>query len=156
MKLWFGNLPRREQVYLLVMSGVLAVWLLWQLLLLPLSAMVASMSANNEAAGALLARVDAKVTQLLALQGESQQAGGGNLVAVVSRSADLAGIPVRRLQPSNRGDVQLRLESVDYDTVAAWLYRMESAEGLRVLEATITQAGRSGGVNVSLRIGRQG
>ena len=156
MKNWFANLPRREQIYLLILSFVLALWLLWQLLLAPLSTMVANMASNNVAAGSLLARVDAKVTQLLALQSQSQQGDGGNLVAAISRSADLAGIPVRRLQPSNRGDVQLRLESVDYDTVAAWLYRIEATERLRVLEATITQAGRSGGVNVSLRIGRQG
>lgn len=156
MKNWFANLPRREQIYLLALAVVLSLWLLWQLLLAPLSAMVANMAANNVVAGSLLARVDAKVTQLLTLQNQSQQGSGGNLVSVISRSADLAGLPVRRIQPSNRGDVQLRLQGVAYDTVAAWLYRIETTEGLRVFEATITQAGRSGGVNVSLRIGRQG
>jgi type II secretory pathway component PulM len=59
---------------------------------------------------------------------------------------------VRRLQPNSRGEVQVRFESVDYDNLVRWLHRIEVVEGLVVVDASIAQAGRSGGVNATLRI----
>ena len=50
----------------------------------------------------------------------------------------------------------MRFESVDYDNLVRWLYRLESVEGLLVLDAAITQAGRSGGVNATVRVADPG
>jgi len=76
------------------------------------------------------------------------------LVSAVSRSSELAGLPVRRLQPNSRGEVQVRYEGVNYDDLARWLHQIELVEGLLVVEASITQAGRSGGVSASVRVAR--
>jgi len=156
MKTWFFGLTRREQGYLLLMGLSLSLWLLYQLALKPAAEQREQMAVNNRATAEVLARVDAKVTQLLAHRAQSETGGDGNLTAALSRSSELAGLPVRRLQPNSRGEVQVRFESVDYDTLVRWLHRIEVVEGLIVVDASIAQAGRSGGVNATLRIAEAG
>ncbi len=156
MKTWFNTLTRREQLYLLIMAMAVSLWLVYQLALAPAAAQREQMAINNRAAAELLARVDAKVTQLLTLRAQSEQGGDTSLTSAISRSSELAGLPVRRLQPNSRGEVQVRFESVDYDALVRWLHRIEVVEGLVVMDASISQAGRSGGVNATLRIAKAG
>ncbi len=156
MKAWFQNLSQREQIYVLVMAAVVALWLVFQLLLAPAAAQRQQMAMNNEAAVALLARVDAKVTQLIGLRASGGAGDDSNLTATISRSSELAGLPVRRLQPNSRGEVQVRFESVEYDALVRWIYRIEVVDGLVIVDASISQAGRSGGVNATLRLAKAG
>lgn len=154
MKDMFFNMTRREQIYVLVMVAAVGLWLLFTFALAPASAAREAMKASNESAINLLARVDAKATELIRIRQEGSTQNNGSLVSAVSRSSELAGLPVRRLQPNSRGEVQVRYETVDYDDLARWLYQVEMVEGLVVVEASITQAGRSGGVNASVRVAR--
>lgn len=154
MKDMFLNLTRREQIYVLVMVAAVGLWLLFTFALAPASAAREAMKASNESAINLLARVDAKAIELIRIRQEGSTQNNGSLVSAVSRSSELAGLPVRRLQPNSRGEVQVRYEAVDYDDLARWLYQVEMVEGLVVVEASITQAGRSGGVNASVRVAR--
>lgn len=154
MKDMFFNMTRREQIYVLVMVAAVGLWLLFTFALAPASAAREAMKASNESAINLLARVDAKATELIRIRQEGSTQNNGSLVSAISRSSELAGLPVRRLQPNSRGEVQVRYETVDYDDLARWLYQVEMVEGLVVVEASITQAGRSGGVNASVRVAR--
>ena len=154
MKDMFLNMTRREQIYVLVMVAAVGLCLLFTFALAPASAARDAMKASNESAINLLARVDAKVIELIWIRQEGSTQNNGSLVSAVSRSSELAGLPVRRLQPNSRGEVQVRYEAVDYDDLARWLYQVEMVEGLVVVEASITQAGRSGGVNASVRVAR--
>jgi len=154
IKAAFLSLTRREQIYVLIMVAVVGLWLLYQFGLAPASSARQQLVENNRAAIALLARVDAKATELISLRELSKNQNSGSLVSAVSRSSELAGLPVRRLQPNSRGEVQVRYEGVNYDDLARWLHQIELVEGLLVVEASITQAGRSGGVNASVRVAR--
>jgi general secretion pathway protein M len=154
IKAAFLSLTRREQIYVLIMVAVVGLWLLYQLGLAPASSARQQLVENNRAAISLLARVDAKATELISLRELSKNQNSGSLVSAVSRSSELAGLPVRRLQPNSRGEVQVRYEGVNYDDLARWLHQIELVEGLLVVEASITQAGRSGGVNASVRVAR--
>jgi len=152
MKNWFLELTRREQLYLLVLAAVLVLWVVFQLLLAPAAAQRDQMMDNNRNAAALLARVDVKVSQLIALRSEAGSKAVGSLSATITRSTELAELSVRRLQPNSRGEVQVRFESVDYDALVTWLHRIETVEGLVIIDASIAQAGRSGGVNATVRL----
>ena len=156
MKVWFNSLTRSEQMYLFIMAALVSLWLLYQLILAPVVAQRDQMALNNQATVELLARIDGKVGQLLALRVQNERDADGNLTTAISRSSELAGLPVRRLQPNSRGEVQVRFESVDYDALVRWLHRIEAVEGLVVIDASIGQASRSSGVNVTLRIAKAG
>jgi len=154
MKQWLKSLTLREQRYVVVMAMLLVVWSVYRLVLIPLAEQRQQMQDNNRNAAQLLARVDAKVTRLMTLRADGESGVRDNLAARLSRSTELAGLPVRRLQPNSRGEVQLRFEAVDYDALVRWLHGAETAEGLVVIDASIGQAGRSGGVNATLTLTR--
>jgi Type II secretory pathway, component PulM len=50
----------------------------------------------------------------------------------------------------------VRFESVEYDALVRWIYRIEVVDGLVIVDASISQAGRSGGVNATLRLAKAG
>ena len=65
-------------------------------------------------------------------------------------------LPVSRLQPNSRREIQVRLESAAFDDLIAWLHQMEYGERLLVREVSITQAGSAGRVNATVRIAQAG
>lgn len=152
MKQWFYSLPRRDQLALAVLLLVLGLWLIFKVALGPAAAAREQMADNNRSAAALLARVDAKVTELQALRSLGENEGGGNITALVSRSAEAAGLAISRLQPNSRGEVQVRFEGADFDRLLGWLAQVEGDQQLTVVDASIAQAGRAGGVNATLRL----
>ncbi|MCH1492130.1 MAG: type II secretion system protein M [Luminiphilus sp.] len=156
MLTWFHGRTRREQVYLLIMGVAISLWLLLQLVVMPATQAKETMALNNQAAAELLMRVDSKATRLIRLRSEQGQGSRSSLTAAISRASEQEGLPVRRLQPNSRGEVQVRFESVDYDNLVRWLYRLETGEGLLIIDASIVQAGRSGGVNATLRVADPG
>lgn len=110
------------------------------------------MAQNNEAASAQLSRVEMKVSRLLALRESGDTGQSQNLSSTLSAAAQNAGLTVKRLQPNSRGEVQVRFEGVDFDALLQWLQTVEGNEGLRVIDASVSDAGRSGGVNATLRV----
>ena len=156
MLTWFNSRTRREQVYLFIMGVAISFWLLLQLVVLPAAQAKEAMALNNQAAAELLMRVDSKATRLIRLRSEQGQSSRSSLTGAISRASEQEGLPVRRLQPNSRGEVQVRFESVDYDNLVRWLYRLETGEGLLIIDASIVQAGRSGGVNATLRVADPG
>jgi len=155
MQAWFTRLDRREQLSLLVLAAVIVLYLLWILLWSPVAAMRDRMLAQNAATAAALVRVDTLVAEL---QQARVSAGPGgqrsNLTAVVNQSTGRFGLPVNRLQPGSRGDLQVRLENARFADLIAWLHHLELAEDLVLDEVAITQAGSAGFVNATVRIGQ--
>ena len=155
MQAWFARLDRREQLSLLVLAAVLILYLVWVLLWSPVVAMRDSMLAQNTATAAALVRVDTLVAELQQARASSGPGGQrSNLAAVVNQSTTRFGLPINRLQPGSRGDLQVRLENASFADLVAWLHHLELAEGLLLDEVAITQAGSAGFVNATIRIGQ--
>ncbi len=115
--------------------------------------MRADMAARNHGASEVLQRVDAMVSEVLRLrssgEGTTQKR---NLTSLINRSTSRLDLPVSRLQPNSRGEIQVRLENAVFDDILRWLHEMEYSEGLMVREVSITQSGAVGRVNASVRI----
>lgn len=153
MKQWFSGLTQREQLSLLIMGLAVALYLVFVLLMAPLSQARDRMALQNLGVAESLQRVDVLVSQILYLR----EAGDGstssrNLTSLVNRSTSNYQLQVNRLQPNSRGELQVRLENAAFDDLIAWLYQVEYKEGLRVLETSITQAGSAGRVNATIRL----
>ena len=151
MRAWFELLSKRDQFALCALGAALGLWLFVQIVFVELDGHRARLSDSNAALAQQLSRVDLKVEQLTALR-----AGGGgrkvNLTRTLNQASEANGLAVKRLQPNSRGEVQIRFEGVDFDGVLRFLEQIEGAADLTVLDASISSAGRSGGVNVTLRI----
>jgi len=151
MRTWFESLSKRDQFALCALGAALGLWLFVQIVFVELDGRRARLSDGNAALAQQLSRVDLKVEQWTALR-----AGGGgrqvNLTRTLNQASEANGLAVKRLQPNSRGEVQIRFEGVDFDGVLRFLEQVEGAAHLTVLDASISSAGRSGGVNATLRI----
>jgi type II secretory pathway component PulM len=157
MKAWFAQHTQREQVSLLALALVVALYLLYMLTWSPLGAARDSLVVQNRGVEASLQRVDALVSEILYLRDSGVRAGARrNLTTLINRSTAALDLQVSRLQPNSRGEIQVRLESAAFDDLLAWLHQMEYREGLLVREVSITQAGSPGRVNATVRIAQAG
>ncbi|KGE05370.1 General secretion pathway protein M [Pseudohaliea rubra DSM 19751] len=137
------------------MGLAVIAWAGWMLLWMPLRDARNEMALRNDATAVVLQRVDAMVSEILALRADGGATGQrGNLVSLINRSTAAAGLAVSRLQPNSRGEVQVRFEAAAFDDLFAWLHRLESEEGILVAEVAISRAGTPGRVNATVRLGQ--
>jgi type II secretory pathway component PulM len=153
VKRWFLMLSGRDQLALMVLALALALYLVLMVLVLPLERARDQLAATNIATAAVLQRVDVMAAAIQAQrEAGDRPAGSRNLSALLSGSAESAGLRISRLQPNSRGGVQLRFESVSFDALLRWLHGLEDTQGLLLEELSISQTGSSGIVSASLRI----
>lgn len=157
MKEWFAQLNQREQMSLLVLGLILALYLLYLFIWAPLVDQREQLALQNSAIAASQVRVDAMVSQLLQLRESGVKTGNRrNLTSVINESTSRLQLPVMRLQPNSRGEIQVRLENAAFDVVLQWLYEMEHKEQMLVREVSLTQSSSAGLVNVTALIAEAG
>ena len=136
---------------LMILAAVLSVWVFIQVIFVELDGRRQRLTAGNEALASTLSRIDVKVEQLAALRAD----GGGvqvNLTRTLSQLSETLGLPVKRLQPNSRGEVQIRFEGIAFDGLLQFLEQIEGSSGLVVVDGSISSAGNNGGVNATLRV----
>ena len=151
MRQWFESLPSRDQIALMALVAALGLWLFVQLIFIELDGRRDRLTQSNQALAEKLIRVDLKVEQLAALRagGRDQKI---NLTRTLSQASEANGLTVKRLQPNSRGEVQIRFEGVAFDNLLQFLEQIEGVSGLAVLDASVSSAGRNGGVNATFRV----
>ncbi|MCR9105916.1 MAG: type II secretion system protein M [Gammaproteobacteria bacterium] len=157
MKDWLASLNQREQLSLLVLGVALALYVLYLLVWSPLDERRDALAQQNAALAQSLTRVDAMASEVIQLRSTGANPGARrNLTALINQSTRQQDLPVSRLQPNSRGEIQVRLESAAFDDLLKWLYDMEFKEGLLVKELSVTQAGAVGRVNATVRVAQAG
>lgn len=153
MRSWFLQLNQREQVSLLVLGLAVGLYLLYMLIWSPLDGARDRLAQQNEGVATSLQRVDAMVSEITRLRESGARPGARrNLTSLINQSTSALALPVSRLQPNSRGEIQVRLENAAFDDLLTWMYQMEYREGLLVREVSVTQAGSVGRVNATVRI----
>ena len=153
MKDWFLSHNPREQLSLLALAIVIACYVLYSVVWGPVVSKREAMSDRNRTAAEVLQRVDGMVSEVLRLRSNGEDVSSKrNLTSVINRSTSALELPVSRLQPNSRGEIQVRLENAVFNDVLRWLHDMEYEQGLLVREVSITQSGTIGRVNTSVRI----
>jgi len=157
VKEWFAGLEQREQLSVLLLAVVVALYLLYVLAWSPLESRRDALAIQNAAIAESRMRVDAMVSQLLELRKNGAGTGARqNLTVEINASTGRYALPVVRLQPNSRGEIQVRIENAPFDKVMQWLYEVEYEKGLLVREVSLTQASDAGQVNVTVRIAQAG
>ena len=148
---WFESLSARDQIALMILGAAVGLWAFVFLIFIELDGRRERLVNGNQALAQKLHRVDLKIEQLAVLR-EGGGDGQVNLTRTLSQASETHGLTVKRLQPNSRGEVQLRFEGIAFDGLLQFLEQIEGSAGLVVKEASISSAGRSGGVNATLRI----
>jgi len=153
VKQWFKQYNQREQLYLLLCAAAVTLYLLFVAVWRPVISMRDDMASQNERVAQSLLRVQTLVGELQQLRA----AGGGqknlNLNQLINASTSKHSIAPTRIQPSSRGDTQVRFEDVKLENLLRWLYQLEFEDELSIRELSINQGARGGLVNASVRVG---
>jgi len=157
MKEWFSQLNQRDQMSLLLLGVAVSLYLLYVFIWSPLDTRREQLAVQNTAIAESQVRVDSMVSQLLELREGGATAGAKrNLTSVINESTSRFQLPVIRLQPNSRGEIQVRVENASFDDVLKWLHEMEYGQSLLAREVSVTPANAAGRVNVTVRIAEAG
>ena len=156
IKAWWQGLNIREQRLMIVMSSVIAVFLLYSLLWQPLNENLSKTEQKLASRQALLSWVTENTVRY---QNVKSTSGGkksrGSLSSVINRTANQQQLTITRMQP--QGDnVQVWLDSAPFTQLLFWLEHLANNEDLQVQAIDLTQTDKQGEVRVRrLQLGRK-
>ena len=157
MNKWLLRFNTREQLSLLIMSAAIALYVLFAWVWAPLDSARDDMALRNQSTVELLQRVDAMVSEVQALKAaDGGTARQRNLTSLINQTTRSQNLSVTRLQPNSRGDIQVRMEGAVFDDVMTWLHVIEQRERLVIQELSLTKAGGSGLINLTVRLSQGG
>ena len=147
----FGQLQRREQMALLLMSAFLLVVFFYLAVWAPADSFVADSRLDYSRHQKLLQYLRSTETEAKASKGgPARSMGGRSMLTKVSRTTQGAGISPSRMQPEGSDAVSVWFESVGFSQLMIWLERLESGQGIVVRQISIDSRGQPG--QVSARI----
>ncbi len=154
MQQWFYSLKRQEQIMLLLGGFVVFAYLLYVLLLRPMSLASERLETQNETASHSLAVVKILSQEYLALKSSGSEVGGKkkNLTRLIDVTVKNNTLTMTRFQPSSSGDVQVRFENAVFDHILSWLHELETGNGIIIKDLSVTNGPATGLVNVSVRL----
>lgn len=153
MRLWFERFEQREQIALLLLAGALLLFSLYRLVYQPIAGARDAIASENIRLQTVLSEVDMMASRINAAQSTQQNSTTKqNLTRLINQSTARMQLPVSRLQPNSRGDVQVRLENVALESVLKWLYYLEYDQQLVISDVSLSQGGNAGVVSASVRI----
>ena len=151
---WFDKLAPRER-WLVLAAATFAIFaLVYALGIQPLYAARGRAAAELEVRRSLLSDIE-QVARRFGPQDASTgpvPANGESLVVVIDRSTRERGLGayLKRNQPEGANGVRLRLESVPFDDLTAWLADVQTRHGLSATSASFDPSGEPGRVNSNL------
>jgi len=150
----FFKLSYRDQILLLFTMFILFLFVVWFLILTPISDQRDEMSRRNELSRASLSRVDEMVSELRRLNvTQSSASQRGSSTAGINTSALRYGLKISRLTPNSLGEIELRLENVKFSELIRWIDYVESELGFTTIEAGLSVPSGKMKVNATLRFG---
>jgi general secretion pathway protein M len=151
---WFEKLAPRERWLVLAAAAFAIFALVYALGIQPLYAARGRAAAELEIRRSLLSDIE-QVARRFGPQNSATgpvPANGESLVVVIDRSTRERGLGtyLKRNQPEGPNGVRLRLESVPFDDLTAWLADVQTQHKLAAASASFDPSGEPGRVNSNL------
>lgn len=153
---WFDQLPRRDQIVLIIGVFFVTVVLVWSLVLNPLADSVVMNTQQYENAKRDLAEVKllvAEFQQYQSNQGSNPQSFG-SLDSVVTKAINQNQLAITTKTPSGNDRLTIRFDNANYEDIIQWLYDLETGQGVQVENLSLTASGQPGFVMASVRLRR--
>jgi general secretion pathway protein M len=154
MKDWFLSLTQRERIMVQVAGSVLVVFMLYLLILEPISSNYSKNKKNVASSTQTLEWMRSAAQEVKQLRGggEILEAPQGKqfVLSMIDRSARKAGLSavMKRVQPEGDSGVRVWFENAAFDELIKWLAIIESKHGLSVNEINFEKTESTGLVNV--------
>lgn len=148
IKAWWQGLNLREQRLVLISGVCVSVFLLYNLLWLPLNESLTNtekMVANRQALLTWVTENTARYQTIKSTTGVKKSSG--SISSIVNRTAEQQQLTITRLQP--QGDsLQVWIDSAPFNQLLLWLENLASNEGLQVQAIDLAQGDVPGEVRV--------
>lgn len=154
MKDWFLGLTQRERTMVQVAASVIAIFMVYFLILEPISSNYTKNKKNVASATATLEWMHSAAAEVKQLRGSrssiKRPQGKQFILSTVDRSVRKAGLAsvMKRVQPEGDSGVRVWFENAVFDELIKWLATIESKHGLFVNEINVEQTESTGLVNV--------
>lgn len=149
----FSQFNRREQMVLLLCGLFVVFYLLWILLLSPLQQKRDNLLVTNTNIEQSLGRVQLLVRQIEGLQQTAQASGsGGDISGLIDTSLRENSLTMSGFQPAAAGEVRVRIDKANSESLMQWLYELESKYHISIRELSITSSNDPGQVAVNVRL----
>lgn len=156
IKAWWEEAPARDQMAVLILGLALAVFIVFDFIVSPVSEMRAKQERRVVAQQAALERVKDLAAQLKArASGPGAGAANASIEKKVERSFGQHSLRVTGFDASGRSGIRVRFDSVKYEKLLAWLHDMEISQGMRMKDISIASSTAPGLVSASVLIAKQ-
>ena len=153
MKDWIYRLQPRER-WILVTGIVVAIGVvLWTGVLRPLQAQSATLRTSVESKQRLLVDLG-RVGGSATARSPGTQAPDQTLVVVVDSTAQAHGLRITRSRPNGPNGVEVTLQAVPFDVLAAWLIALHGTYAVDVESAQLSTGRQQGLVNGQVALHR--
>ncbi|WP_185234670.1 type II secretion system protein GspM [Teredinibacter franksiae] len=155
IKEWWNQASSRDQMALVICGGLLGFYVLYIVLLKPVTGMRDTQLQKNIAQQQALERVR-DYAAIYTSQGSSKEssASNGSIVEIVDSSLRQNNLKLSGMQPSGANDVRIRLEQIPFDNLLAWLYEIEVRQRIQVKDISVATGSATGLVSANLRLHR--
>ena len=159
MRSWWLTLNARERFLLIAGSVIVLLLLGYVLLWQPLQRQVADLQQQVEFQRDQLQWMQQAAAEIKRLQMRgnsralaSQRATNLSLSTLIDQSAQQAGLAqaLKRVEPQQNGNLNVRLEAVEFDGLLRWLHGLYQQHGVVIVNAVLNRQTVSGQVNVRL------
>lgn len=151
---WLSRYNRREQTILLMGGLAVLLYLLWIVVLVPVTDWRERQLNANQAVNQSLGRVELLAAQIERARSQAREGNtsNSNLSALVDSSLRANNLSMSGFQPGTGGQVRVRLDEVPYDRFIQWLYDMEYQHGVTVVDFSMAGTSEQGRVTVNIRL----
>ncbi len=153
LKEWWSQASMRDQLSLVIGGGFVVLYILFMMVLKPVSEMRDKEEIKNRALLNNLEEVRVLAAQVVAKnQRGGQKSDSRSLESIVQSSTATHSLQPASINPSGDNGVRLRFEEANFENVLKWLYEMEVSQSLRIKDISITPASNPGAVTVNMRL----
>lgn len=158
MREWWISRAPRERAILIVAGFLLVVMLYFLMIWEPLqkgAQRLAQEKAQVQELNGWLLGIQPELQQLRRNQSKPAKSGG-SVLAIADSSAKTGGLgsSVKRMQPEGDNTVRVWLENAPFNTVLAWLYKLEQQNAIRATDLNISRDTEPGQVKARLTLKR--
>lgn len=152
-KAWWNEASVRDQLALVVLGAAFVIFVLFYLVLDPISSMRADQEQRVASQRAAYARVEGLATRWKQHQSSSSKQGQNfGIEKVVESSFSKHGLRVSGFDASGRSGIRVRFEMISYEKLVTWVHDLEVVQGLRMKDVSVAGTPSPGMVSASILI----
>ena len=152
LKEFWNQQSSRDQLYMVVLGGCVALYILFMVVYKPVKNMRDTQIKQYEGQMASLERIKALAAQYQAKTSGKGNQRSGSIDGLVQASLSKNALRASAMDSSGKNTLRVRIESGNFENVLAWLYDIEISQGMQIKDISVAAGETPGTVSINSRI----